>query len=657
MAPDERSEIRDRLHLGPAFCRIVTTSGPPMLKLLTLPIELLRVALYALRGLVDALRARNRLRFEFTVLINAPREAVWRLSTAERVVLHGPPVVEVLRETVPDSDGLSVTRLAVSGQPRAQVVTRELERDEAKGISLARTVRHALSVPPEGGRDCVTGLTVEATPQGTALTVFNELTVRSFRDRIVYPIGLLRMANLIKQQCEEEAGTHSRLAAIANHGLVLSVVAFLSFWYLLGWQLALLFSIVVVVHEAGHVAGMRMVGVGVRGIYLIPFFGGAVVPKTAYRTEGRLGFIALMGPGLSLIPTLSLAAMFPATGEYHFLQAAWMFAMMNVINLLPIYPLDGGLIFNSLVGSVSRKSALIAGWIGVLAGLGLAIYWQSFLVGIPFLLFGLQRYLAGSRGIELEPLSIAGGTALALASIATFALYVFVLEYAGTARAAQAASRLTAPDEVVLYVHSGLRSTRFLEPLACALRQTLVAPVSTRELDLPLGSELAATSYALDANKVAERFARATAAQGSERTFKYLLLGDDLRLGRRDVYGMILGDEMRPDHAGLLSTARLEEVNSGPQQDPNAEVMAQRAYKLILRMISQAAGYTNPQGCVLGFHEGSSDEIDGISGAFCEWDRTVLAAARIIRTQAGSGCPHAAQTEAASSSSAKQAHR
>ncbi|MEH2516468.1 Zn-dependent protease [Bradyrhizobium sp. AZCC 1610] len=108
-----------------------------------------------------------------------------------------------------------------------------------------------------------------------------------------------------------------------------------------------------------------------------------------------------------------------------------MFAVVNAANLLPIYPLDGGLILNALIGSVSRKSALIAGWIGVLVGLGLAIYLQSFLIGIPFLLFALQRYLSGGQTVELERLSVGGGLALALASIAAFVLYVVVITLAG----------------------------------------------------------------------------------------------------------------------------------------------------------------------------------------------------------------------------------
>jgi Zn-dependent protease len=394
-----------------------------MLKLLALPIELLRIALYALLGVADALRARTRLNREFSVLINAPRDAVWQISTADHLVLDGPPVLELSREPLPGSNGLWLNRILVSGQPRGQAVTRELMRDEAQGILIAEVVPHELCVPPEGGRNAKSGLKIEATAQGTTLTMSSEVTVLAFRDRITYPLSLRRTVTLIKEKCEAEAGTHSRLTAFANHGLVLSAAAFLSFCYLLGWQLGLLLSIVVAVHEAGHVAAMLMTGVGVRGIYLIPFFGGAAVPRTAYGSEGRLGFIALMGPGFSLIPTLGLWAMYSANGSPELLQAAQMFAIINAVNLLPIYPLDGGLVLNALIGSVSRKVALVVGWAGVLIGLALAVYMTSFLIGIPFLLFALQRYLTNHQLTQLERLSLRGGIALALAAISVFALY------------------------------------------------------------------------------------------------------------------------------------------------------------------------------------------------------------------------------------------
>ena len=49
--------------------------------------------------------------------------------------------------------------------------------------------------------------------------------------------------------------------------------------------------------------------------------------------------------------------------------------------------------------------------------------------------------------------------------------------------------RLVAPAEVMLYIHSDLKSTDFVQPLVCALQLVLTAPVSTQTLTLPLGSE------------------------------------------------------------------------------------------------------------------------------------------------------------------------
>lgn len=408
-----------------------------MLRLLALPLVLLRIAFYAVQALIDTAKGRNRQRFESTILINAPRDAVWRFNVADRVTLAGPPVMDITRERIPESDDLWLTRVALSGQPRAQSVSREIERDEDQGIFRAQTVDHELSVPPEGGRDSQAGITVTATPDGTRLTMFSELTVRSFRDRILYPLGLWRMTQLIKAECEQQAGTHGRLLGLANHGLVLSVLALASFWYLFGLKMAAILSVVTLVHEAGHVAAMVMAGVGVRSIYLIPFFGGAVVPKNAYRTEARLGFIALMGPAMSLIPTLALLALLPTTGKPDLRMTVQLFAFVNAANLLPLYPLDGGLILNALVGSLSRKVAVIVGWIGVVTGLVLALSLHSFLIGIPFLLFALQRSLTNHQTLQLERLSLRAGIILAVASVATFVAYVLVIQGSSEVRPAR----------------------------------------------------------------------------------------------------------------------------------------------------------------------------------------------------------------------------
>src|SRR5437879_1235864 len=91
------------------------------------------------------------------------------------------------------------------------------------------------------------------------------------------------------------------------------------------------------------------------------------------------------------------------------------------------------------------------------------------------------------------------------------------------------AQELVAPTEVVLYIHSDLKSTDFVRPLVCALQRVLAAPVSTRILDLPLEPKLRATPTQFDAGKVANIFIPATAADGDSKLFKYLLIPYDLK--------------------------------------------------------------------------------------------------------------------------------
>lgn len=405
-----------------------------MLMLLKLPLTLLRIGYYWLWAVIDSLRGLKQLRVDRTVAIGAPREAVWALLTARRVVFDGPPVVEMVTEPLADDPDLGLTRVSVNGQETGCVVMRELERDEAAGTMTAQQVRHKLTWPAELENDSLISMKVAATPQGATLTVRHELTARSVHHRLSYRLGVDQQAHWIKNKCEKDAGTHNRLTAMLNHGLLLSLVALLSFWYLLGWQDALLLAAVVVLHEAGHALAMRMVGVEVHGIYLVPFFGGAAVPKSAYRTEFDLGFVALMGPGFSVVPTFALMAVFWASGDTRLLMPISMFAFINAVNLLPIYPLDGGLILNSLLGSVDRRLALVAGWIGVMVGLGAALFFKSWLIGIPFLLFALQRYLTRGRTPERRRLSFIGAAALLFGLVATFALHVLAFGYAESMR-------------------------------------------------------------------------------------------------------------------------------------------------------------------------------------------------------------------------------
>ncbi|MCP3446463.1 hypothetical protein [Bradyrhizobium sp. CCGUVB14] len=154
-------------------------------------------------------------------------------------------------------------------------------------------------------------------------------------------------------------------------------------------------------------------------------------------------------------------------------------------------------------------------------------------------------------------------------------------------------ARPIAPAEVVLYIQSDLKRTDFVQPLVCALRRVLTAPVSVQALDLPLGSELLATPTQFEATKVADRFIQRTADEGNAPSFKYLLVPFDLNVEAwnwRYAFSASFGDETTSYHVGVVSTARIVAGNWWLQSPWDHEITATRAYKLILNQSRTAQG-------------------------------------------------------------------
>lgn len=112
--------------------------------------------------------------------------------------------------------------------------------------------------------------------------------------------------------------------------------------------------IIVFIHELGHVIAARGFGVTVRSIQMLPFGGVAVMEDTGYLTAGREMIISLAGPlqnvlliGISWI--LHLLGLWDGPFLFYFIEANLLIALFN---LLPILPLDGGKIVQSLCSIV-----------------------------------------------------------------------------------------------------------------------------------------------------------------------------------------------------------------------------------------------------------------------------------------------------------------
>jgi hypothetical protein len=202
------------------------------------------------------------------------------------------------------------------------------------------------------------------------------------------------------------------------------------------------------------------------------------------------------------------------------------------------------------------------------------------------------------------------------------------------------AQGLAGPSEVVLYIHSELKRTDFVERLECALRHILVAPVSTQHLRLALGKDLFASPMQVDVQKVANAFGRATARDGGPQTFKYLFLPFDLTdKAYPHLFATSFLGANGSAHVGILSTAHLDTRIPGYPDEQNGEQTAQRLYKIILKSVARLSGLKTTGACALVVPS-NLEELDQKSMAFCPDDRTALVAAGILKPkeEVGAGC-------------------
>jgi Zn-dependent protease len=200
---------------------------------------------------------------------------------------------------------------------------------------------------------------------------------------------------------------------------------------LFSWQFAIAIMIMLAFHEYGHVHAMRRAGLQVRGIYFIPLLGAAAVTEDTWRSRAEQARIALAGPIWGLGLTLVAAAVDAATGYAHpFLGVivAW-WALVNLFNLLPVNPLDGGRVlaaigyslhssFGVVLSASMFVAALVLAWafdITLLAIVG-AIGLLEF-VGEVGGALRFRRLTSSSRIADLSPAGLATLKGLARPSL------------------------------------------------------------------------------------------------------------------------------------------------------------------------------------------------------------------------------------------------
>lgn len=159
----------------------------------------------------------------------------------------------------------------------------------------------------------------------------------------------------------------------------LAVGSMISYAYLFTWQFALMIMVLLLVHEYGHIWAMKRCGLKTKGIYFIPFLGAAAVTDEMFKSRKDEAYIAIMGPIFGLALSGVAAIIYIMTNDALFAAAAGWMAMVNLFNLLPINPLDGGRIMKSITFSINSRFGLSFLIIGIIASMILT-FWAGIIL-------------------------------------------------------------------------------------------------------------------------------------------------------------------------------------------------------------------------------------------------------------------------------------
>jgi Zn-dependent protease len=172
-------------------------------------------------------------------------------------------------------------------------------------------------------------------------------------------------------------------AALLKFKFLFSMVVSAGFYvWLGGWWFGVGLVVLLFVHEMGHVLEARRQGLPVSAPVFIPFMGALITMKQMPHNAWREARLAIAGPLLGSAGALALYLAGVAYDSRPLKALAFLGFLINLFNLLPVIPLDGGRITAAL-----HPSLWILGFLGLLA---LVIYRPNPILIVILLLAGSE---------------------------------------------------------------------------------------------------------------------------------------------------------------------------------------------------------------------------------------------------------------------------
>jgi len=214
------------------------------------------------------------------------------------------------------------------------------------------------------------------------------------------PIGVLLVFVLGKAKLLIPLLKFTKLTTLLT--MLLAVWAYALYW---GLPFAAGFVLLIFVHEAGHALVMQRLGLNAGAPIFIPFVGAVIAMKSLPRDAYVEALVGIGGPVLGSLGALACLVMGWASGSLFWYSLASTGFLINLFNMIPISPLDGG----RIAGVISRWLWVVGYAVGIVVFLATRspILFLILLLG----LLSLPRIIRGPRHGYFD---VAGGKRVAI---------------------------------------------------------------------------------------------------------------------------------------------------------------------------------------------------------------------------------------------------
>jgi Zn-dependent protease len=196
--------------------------------------------------------------------------------------------------------------------------------------------------------------------------------------------------------------------------MFLSIALYAWAW---GWPFAVGFVLLIFIHEMGHAFALRRRGIQASIPIFVPFVGAFIAMKEMPKNVALEAETAFAGPLLGTLAALIPWQIAETTKSPFWMSLAYTGFAINLFNLLPILPLDGG----RISAAISPKIWLI-GIIGVV----ILLFYSFNPILILIIILSLPRTIEAFRGVtDLDYYNISPG-ARTLTFVGYFGLALFL---------------------------------------------------------------------------------------------------------------------------------------------------------------------------------------------------------------------------------------